>query len=547
MSGQLTYIAPTTRSKMTKARAAKIFLARNGVCWNCRHQIRDGEKWTVEHPDALALGGSDNDADLWPIHATKCVKEKNAKDAAAIAKRNRIVTAGYARPSLQPAPSGKGEGMTPMEQSERKGLVERIPELRKIAEAATPGPWTTTKPSDDPDSVFASGVIVAATAPRQGIYADPPGGSFPAADRTFIATFDPPTVLALLDLLSSDARPAPMAEEVTPRGEPQGDPQAIPLDKALAAIKQGLGETHWTPAAIYAVTAPITAHIDDLTRKVAEAEAARDGWRTTSAIAQQRADAAEAWMKRGRQAEFSLAALGYPWLPCPICGGTESCDDTVRERAVAALSRPQQTDAVLAEAMGLLRGADAVLNGVATGADEWPSAAAALTRWAVVVHAFLARPSPGPATETDRKDGWWVTPEWRANGGIDRDLWLSEARVGGVYKQPSGWHFYRSGNNNDSTQFATIEEAQAALVLAVRPKDTAPPSDAYPTTVSDFCEVATEALQRILDRCETPRFNSPHWEAHGEAIEDWLDPIRKEATAAQAALLASVRPKQEGV
>lgn len=30
------------------------------------------------------------------------------------------------------------------------------------------------------------------------------------------------------------------------------------------------------------------------------------------------------------------ALPGYPWLPCPICGGTESCDDTVRERALAA-------------------------------------------------------------------------------------------------------------------------------------------------------------------------------------------------------------------
>lgn len=26
---------------------------------------------------------------------------------------------------------------------------------------------------------------------------------------------------------------------------------------------------------------------------------------------------------------------GYPFLPCPICGGNEGCDDTVRERAQA--------------------------------------------------------------------------------------------------------------------------------------------------------------------------------------------------------------------
>lgn len=29
---------------------------------------------------------------------------------------------------------------------------------------------------------------------------------------------------------------------------------------------------------------------------------------------------------------------GYPWLPCPICGGTEGCDHTVPERARAAIA-----------------------------------------------------------------------------------------------------------------------------------------------------------------------------------------------------------------
>lgn len=27
---------------------------------------------------------------------------------------------------------------------------------------------------------------------------------------------------------------------------------------------------------------------------------------------------------------------GYPWLPCPICKGTESCDHIAAERARAA-------------------------------------------------------------------------------------------------------------------------------------------------------------------------------------------------------------------
>jgi len=30
------------------------------------------------------------------------------------------------------------------------------------------------------------------------------------------------------------------------------------------------------------------------------------------------------------------AIPGYPWLPCPICKGTESCDHIAAERAQAA-------------------------------------------------------------------------------------------------------------------------------------------------------------------------------------------------------------------
>lgn len=34
----------------------------------------------------------------------------------------------------------------------------------------------------------------------------------------------------------------------------------------------------------------------------------------------------------------TLRALpGYPWLPCPICKGTESCDHIAAERAQTAI------------------------------------------------------------------------------------------------------------------------------------------------------------------------------------------------------------------
>jgi hypothetical protein len=44
--------------------------------------------------------------------------------------------------------------------------------------------------------------------------------------------------------------------------------------------------------------------------------------------------------------ETLLQALGYPWLPCPICKGTEGCDHPYPERARAALSAPQPSQPV---------------------------------------------------------------------------------------------------------------------------------------------------------------------------------------------------------
>jgi hypothetical protein len=102
----LELVPHTKRRGMTKARAAKIFLARNGICFNCRQQIRQGDGWFIEHPESLAQGGSDADEDLWPSH-TKCKAKKDATDAASKAKRDRIVTAGWAdRPAskLRSAP-----------------------------------------------------------------------------------------------------------------------------------------------------------------------------------------------------------------------------------------------------------------------------------------------------------------------------------------------------------------------------------------------------------------------------------------------------------
>ena len=77
-------------------------------------------------------------------------------------------------------------------------------ELRAIAEAATPGPWTYD-PTSDVTEIWAGEMNVA------DVWADLNSGSITEAQRRsngfFIATFDPPTVLRLLaDLEAAEAR-----------------------------------------------------------------------------------------------------------------------------------------------------------------------------------------------------------------------------------------------------------------------------------------------------------------------------------------------------
>lgn len=71
--------------------------------------------------------------------------------------------------------------------------------LRAVAESATPGPWIATEPSEwdqDDSTVQQSGVRVNG---HSLTWDDHGGEVFEPRDATHIATFDPPTILALLD------------------------------------------------------------------------------------------------------------------------------------------------------------------------------------------------------------------------------------------------------------------------------------------------------------------------------------------------------------
>jgi 5-methylcytosine-specific restriction protein A len=106
------FIPPTPRRKMTRQRAAKIFLREQGRCYVCQKRLRVGvDKYQIEHPDPLCLGGSDNDDDLRVI-CDDCHKPKTAADAKTKAKRDRLVTAGW-QPERQRKPQFKSRGFPP--------------------------------------------------------------------------------------------------------------------------------------------------------------------------------------------------------------------------------------------------------------------------------------------------------------------------------------------------------------------------------------------------------------------------------------------------
>lgn len=65
---------------------------------------------------------------------------------------------------------------------------EEIAEIEKRANAATPGPWYT-QATGETYAGFSVESLICATAPGKynRVYANPPGGSFPGADQSFIA------------------------------------------------------------------------------------------------------------------------------------------------------------------------------------------------------------------------------------------------------------------------------------------------------------------------------------------------------------------------
>lgn len=78
------------RRAMGPGRRRRIHEMREGKCWFCGKPVEvTGPTVRYDHRLPLELGGSDDDANVWPLHREPCDRIKTASDMARIAKAKR--------------------------------------------------------------------------------------------------------------------------------------------------------------------------------------------------------------------------------------------------------------------------------------------------------------------------------------------------------------------------------------------------------------------------------------------------------------------------
>lgn len=87
----MTDVGTTKRKPLTPTQRLKLFEAHKGLCGLCGGQIKAGDRWIVEHMRPLALGGTNDIDNLFPVHAA-CADTKthgSNGDTSRIAKAKR--------------------------------------------------------------------------------------------------------------------------------------------------------------------------------------------------------------------------------------------------------------------------------------------------------------------------------------------------------------------------------------------------------------------------------------------------------------------------
>lgn len=120
-----------------------------------------------------------------------------------------------------------------------------LEELEQLEKAATPGPWFTKPRPKDSDG-WAVSVAVAFVARGQGVYAQPPGGSYPAADQEFIASVRN-AALALIASARAAEQMRAVVEAAKVIDELEGWQPFHKMSDALAKLRAALAALKETP------------------------------------------------------------------------------------------------------------------------------------------------------------------------------------------------------------------------------------------------------------------------------------------------------------
>ena len=87
MNREPVFIHP--RKSFSAKDRARIFAQHDGICGISKRKIQAGEAWEIEHRIALALGGTNDDENLYPA-LVEPHKGKTRNDKGVIAKCKRI-------------------------------------------------------------------------------------------------------------------------------------------------------------------------------------------------------------------------------------------------------------------------------------------------------------------------------------------------------------------------------------------------------------------------------------------------------------------------
>ena len=99
------------RKHLTRSQRAGIFEAHSGICHLCGLRIQAGERWELEHIQALGLGGADDVANMAPAHV-RCHQGKTNGEKTTMAKadRQKWFHMGIRKPPSRWLPGSKASG-----------------------------------------------------------------------------------------------------------------------------------------------------------------------------------------------------------------------------------------------------------------------------------------------------------------------------------------------------------------------------------------------------------------------------------------------------